>query len=87
MPELPEVETMRRGILPIVGGRIVNVARERCRLKKIDVRPGLAAFRRRAKGRRITGVGRVGKRVVVELESEDRIIFEPRMTGASVPTR
>jgi formamidopyrimidine-DNA glycosylase len=81
MPELPEVETMRRGILPVVGGRIVDVRRERCRLKPIAVAPGLATFRRRAVGRTIAGVGRVGKRVVVELDSDDRIVFEPRMTG------
>lgn len=81
MPELPEVETMRRGILPVVGGRIVGVRREPCRLKPIAVAPGLATFRRRAVGRTIAGVGRVGKRVVVELDSEERIVFEPRMTG------
>lgn len=81
MPELPEVETMRRGILPIVGGRVVDVSRERCRLKSIEIRPSLPSFRRRVLGQTITGVGRAGKRVVVELDSEDRIVFEPRMTG------
>ena len=81
MPELPEVETMRRGILPIVGGRIVGVSRGRCRYRPIAVTPKLPAFRRRAISQTITGVSRIGKRVVVELEAGDRIIFEPRMTG------
>jgi formamidopyrimidine-DNA glycosylase len=81
MPELPEVETMRRGILPIVGARIAAVASARCRCKPIGMTPKLPAFRRRAVGRAITGVSRIGKRVVVELESGDRIVFEPRMTG------
>lgn len=81
MPELPEVETMRRGIEPIVGSHIVGVARGPCRLKPIAVRPGLAALRRRAVGARIRGVGRVGKRVIVELDSGDRMVLEPRMTG------
>ncbi len=30
MPELPEVETMRRGVLPIVGRRIAGVRRTPC---------------------------------------------------------
>ncbi len=81
MPELPEVETMRRGILPIVGARIAGVAVARCRLKPIGITPKLPAFRRRTVGRSVTGVSRIGKRVVVELDGGDRIVLEPRMTG------
>ncbi len=32
-------------------------------------------------GSKITEVGRAGKRVVLELDSGDRLVFEPRMTG------
>ena len=81
MPELPEVETMRRGITPIVGRRIREVRRPRCRLRPIKIAPRLSDLRRRAMGKRIVAVARAGKRVVVELESSDRIVFEPRMTG------
>jgi formamidopyrimidine-DNA glycosylase len=81
MPELPEVETMRRGILPIVGGRIGAVASGRCRCRPILITPKLPAFRRRAVGQTITGISRIGKRVVVELDGDDRIVLEPRMTG------
>lgn len=81
MPELPEVETMRRGILGVVGSTISHVSRTRCRRKPILVQPGLATFRRRAEGRQITTVDRVGKRVVIRLEGGDSIVFEPRMTG------
>jgi formamidopyrimidine-DNA glycosylase len=81
MPELPEVETMRRGIAPIEGRRIREVRRPPCRLRPIQITPRPSDFRRRAKGKRIVAVGRAGKRVVVELESGDRIVFEPRMTG------
>lgn len=81
MPELPEVETMRRGILFAVGRRIAEVGREPCRLRAIEVRPTLAVFRKRAIGQTISAVDRVGKRVVLRLESGDSIIFEPRMTG------
>ena len=81
MPELPEVETMRRGIAAIEGRRIRDVRGARCRLRPIKITPRLRDLRRRAMGKRIVAVARAGKRVVVELESGDRIVFEPRMTG------
>jgi formamidopyrimidine-DNA glycosylase len=81
MPELPEVETMRRGIAAIVGGRIADVWRPRCRLRPITIAPRFGTLRRRVVGRKVTAVGRAGKRVLVELDSGDRIVFEPRMTG------
>jgi formamidopyrimidine-DNA glycosylase len=91
MPELPEVETMRRGILGVVGARIVEVERVVCRRRPIEIRPRIDRFRRRAVGRTVCGVERVGKRVVVRLDSGDAIVLEPRMTGlvlvADPPTR
>ena len=86
MPELPEVETMRRGIEPVVGSCIRAVRRPRSRLQPIKISPRFSDFRRRVVGRKIASVGRLGKRVVVTLHGDatdvgDRIIFEPRMTG------
>jgi formamidopyrimidine-DNA glycosylase len=81
MPELPEVETMRRGILPIVGSRIAAVERVRCRRRPIAIEPAMATFRRRAVGATITGISRLGKRVIVELDRGTLVVFEPRMTG------
>jgi len=81
MPELPEVETMRRGIAGIVGSRIVRVSRPRVRVMPIHIAPPLEQMRRRVVGRQITEISRVGKRVVVELDGGDRLVFEPRMTG------
>src|SRR5258705_9239153 len=91
MPELPEVETMRRGILGIVGLRVTDVERVACRRRPIEIAPRIDRFRRRAVGCFVTDVGRVGKRVVVHLDSRDAIVLEPRMTGlvlvAEPPTR
>ncbi len=81
MPELPEVETMRRGILGVVGARIDDVERVACRRRPIAIAPRIDHFRRRAVGRTIREVGRAGKRVVVRLDSGDSIVMEPRMTG------
>jgi len=81
MPELPEVETMRRGILPIVGCRIVAAERPECRLRPILFRPRIDRFERRVRGKRVTAVRRRGKRIVIELADGQAIIIEPRMTG------
>ena len=81
MPELPEVETMRRGILAIEGSTIAEVERCARKLKRIFVRPRIDVFRRRVVGRVVQKVGRLGKRVIVRLDSEDAIVLEPRMTG------
>jgi formamidopyrimidine-DNA glycosylase len=81
MPELPEVETMRRGILGIVGLRIDDVERVPCKRRPIAMSPRMDRFRQRAVGRVVREVGRVGKRVIVRLNSDDAIVMEPRMTG------
>jgi formamidopyrimidine-DNA glycosylase len=91
MPELPEVETMRRGILGVVGLRIEDIERVACRRRPIAIAPRIDRFRQRTIGHVIRDVGRVGKRVLVTLDSGDAIVLEPRMTGlvllAEPPTR
>jgi formamidopyrimidine-DNA glycosylase len=84
MPELPEVETMRRGIASVAGCTIRDCRRPRSRLQSIIITPSLKSIRRRVIGRKITTVGRVGKRIVLELDSLDRIVIEPRMSGAVI---
>ena len=81
MPELPEVETMRRGVLGIVGATIVRAERTPCAKKPISITPRIDHLNRRVVGRKIVSVDRLGKRVVVRLDSGDRLILEPRMTG------
>ncbi|MGW8256017.1 MAG: bifunctional DNA-formamidopyrimidine glycosylase/DNA-(apurinic or apyrimidinic site) lyase [Thermoguttaceae bacterium] len=81
MPELPEVETMRRRIAPVVGCKIRDVKRLASHLRSISISPRLDALRRRITGQKIVGLDRLGKRIILELEQGDRIIIEPRMTG------
>ena len=81
MPELPEVETMRRGVLPVVGGRIEEVIQPPCDCQPIGIEPKWPQFRQQARGRTISAVERIGKRVALKLEDEQTMIFEPRMTG------
>lgn len=87
MPELPEVETMRRGIRSVIGSQIEELKIPRCRLKPISITPRPATMRRHIVGRTISDIGRVGKRVLVHLADADVedegavLVFEPRMTG------
>jgi formamidopyrimidine-DNA glycosylase len=81
MPELPEVETMRRGIAAVLGRRITEVIRPPCKCRPIEVSPDWRKFRRQVTGRTIAALDRVGKRVVIRLDSGDAIVIEPRMTG------
>lgn len=81
MPELPEVETMRRGVLGIVGATVVKAERTPCPKKPIVITPRIDRLNKRIAGKKITAVDRLGKRVVVRFDTDDRLIFEPRMTG------
>lgn len=71
MPELPEVETTRRGIAPsLVGRRVVRaVVRER-RLRW----PLPRGFERRVQGHRVTGVLRRAKYLLVATEGGTLIV-------------
>jgi formamidopyrimidine-DNA glycosylase len=86
MPELPEVETMCRGIAHLAGLRIAAARFPRGTVRPIRVEPTSAAVAKRLAGRTIVGIGRFGKRVAIELSPRDRVgpewlVIEPRMTG------
>ena len=91
MPELPEVETMRRGVAGIAGATIIAAERTPCPKRPIQIKPRIDHLNKRVAGVKIASVDRLGKRVVVRLETGDRIIMEPRMTGlvliADPPTK
>ncbi len=87
MPELPEVETMVRGIRPhIEGRRIVEVRPCPCRCRPIAIKPDVSNLQARTAGTVIKAVFRFAKRVVMELDSGDHIAIEPRMTGLMLVT-
>ena len=78
MPELPEVETVRRGILPLIKGRrIEHVTVREPRLRW----PIPKDFSRYARGRLIEDVERRGKYLIVRLDHGDRILIHLGMTG------
>jgi len=82
MPELPEVETMVRGIREAVeGSRIISFRRAKCKCKPISSVPAFAQLSKRIHNQKIHSVFRLAKRIVLQLENDDSIVIEPRMTG------
>jgi formamidopyrimidine-DNA glycosylase len=79
MPELPEVETIRRQLSPHMEGRVLR------ELEVLDPRwcqPAPPdALADAVRGRRIERVSRRGKYLLVELEDEVTLVMHLRMTG------
>ena len=84
MPELPEVETMRRGLLPTLGGTITSIIEPLIPYRPIKIEPGIEAFRKRAIGAVIVAVDRIAKRVLVRLNTGDSIVMQPKMSGIAM---
>jgi formamidopyrimidine-DNA glycosylase len=78
VPELPEVETIRRGLAPHLCGRAIRRVVVRDRRLRWPVPRG---FERRLAGRTIRSVDRRGKYLLLELDSGDRVILHLGMTG------
>ncbi len=79
MPELPEVETVRLGLLPaIVGKRIDGVDLRRADLR----RPFPAGFARRLRGRTVAGLTRRAKYLVAALDDGNSLVIHLGMSGS-----
>jgi formamidopyrimidine-DNA glycosylase len=80
MPELPEVETVRSRLAPVVTGRRFDAVEILDpRLTRPEPPEAVAAALR---GERVSHVGRRGKYLVVEFESGLHLLVHLRMTGA-----
>ena len=79
MPELPEVETIRRQLEPeLVGRRIVDVAIHDERWTRPEPTAPLAAG---LTGRQVRSVGRRGKYLMIGLDDGSTLLMHLRMTG------
>lgn len=79
MPELPEVEHVVRALRRTVLGRQI-VATE-IHLPKLIAPTSRSVFNTRLKGSRISGLGRRGKFILIELDSGNVLVVHLRMTG------
>jgi formamidopyrimidine-DNA glycosylase len=79
MPELPEVETVRRGLEPaMAGARFVKVEVHRGDLRW----PLPKDFAQRLQGKTVTGLGRRAKYLLADLSSGDVLIMHLGMSGS-----
>ncbi|MDG1128591.1 DNA-formamidopyrimidine glycosylase [Rhodobacteraceae bacterium EhC02] len=78
MPELPEVETVRRGLAPVMEGQVIAEAR----VNRPDLRwpfpPGMAA---RLTGRRVLRLRRRSKYILADLDSGETLLIHLGMSG------
>jgi formamidopyrimidine-DNA glycosylase len=85
LPELPEVETIARGLARTVVGKTVE--RVEVRLAKMTPVSAGVDFARAVAGERIEKVGRRGKYAVIGLASGRSLVTSLRMTGRLVVQR
>lgn len=79
MPELPEVETVRRGLQPVMEGAKILKAEAR----RADLRfPFQKDFIARLDGQIVTGLGRRAKYLMADLESGDVLVMHLGMSGS-----
>lgn len=78
MPELPEVETVRRGLLPVMEGKRIDRAIQR----RPDLRwPLPDRFAERLTGRTVIRMGRRSKYILAELDGGETLIIHLGMSG------
>jgi formamidopyrimidine-DNA glycosylase len=79
VPELPEVETIRRQLAPRVAGRAIERAQVLDPLWSAPAAP--REVERRLTGRRIDALRRRGKYLIADLEGDRHLVMHLRMTG------
>ena len=78
MPELPEVETVMRGLTPVMAGARI----ERLEQRRSDLRfPFPDRLAERLKGRRVLALSRRAKYILFHLEADEVLVAHLGMTG------
>lgn len=78
MPELPEVETVRRGLLPVLEGATIS----RAEVNRPDLRwPLPERMAERLTGRRVTALRRRSKYILADLDSGETLLVHLGMSG------
>jgi formamidopyrimidine-DNA glycosylase len=78
MPELPEVETVRRGLLSVMEGRVITYAA----INRPDLRwPFPVGMAARLTGKRVLALRRRSKYILADLDSGETLIIHLGMSG------
>ena len=79
MPELPEVETVRRGLQPVMEGATLD----KVEVNRRDLRlPFPRGFARRLTGRTVISVGRRAKYLTLDLDDGNVLVMHLGMSGS-----
>jgi formamidopyrimidine-DNA glycosylase len=78
MPELPEVETVRLGLIPAVEGHVLA----RVQARRADLRVAFPPrFTERLMGRGVSGIRRRAKYLLLDLDSGETLVIHLGMSG------
>lgn len=78
MPELPEVETVRRGLAPVMEGAVIA----RADVNRPDLRwPFPAQMAQRLTGQKVLGLRRRSKYILADLASKESLLIHLGMSG------
>jgi formamidopyrimidine-DNA glycosylase len=80
VPELAEVETIRRDVEKIYVGRVIDRVEVRG-LRSVRRHADPVEFERRVRGQRLTAAGRRGKYLVLGLDGGDSVVAHMGMSG------
>ncbi|OSP54734.1 bifunctional DNA-formamidopyrimidine glycosylase/DNA-(apurinic or apyrimidinic site) lyase [Pseudoruegeria sp. SK021] len=83
MPELPEVETVRRGLLPVMDGRVITAAD----IRRPDLRwPLPERMSERLTGQTVLALRRRSKYILADLSSGETLLIHLGMSGRMLIT-
>lgn len=78
MPELPEVETIRRELVKVLlGKKITNVEV----VHKKAIKSNLLSFKKDLLGKKIIGIDRIGKLLIIDIGQGKFLLIHLKMTG------
>jgi formamidopyrimidine-DNA glycosylase len=86
MPELPEVETIRRDLEPLLVGRRLSRVRIHRGAERLAITHAPRELERALDGRKVEAIGRHGKYLLVQLDDGRTWVIHLRMTGSLVHT-
>src|SRR5437016_431713 len=84
MPELPEVETIRRDLELLLVGRTIECVRIHPGAERLAITHAPRALERELTGRTVAGLGRHGKYLLARLDDDRTWVLHLRMTGSLV---
>lgn len=84
MPELPEVETIRRDLEPLLVGRTITRVAIHAGAERLAITHPPRRLERELTGRRVTAIARHGKYLLLALDDGRTWVVHLRMTGSLV---